>query len=330
MKIQILLFCFLGVFAYSCKQETSVTKSSGDSSIDEMNRLIEANQNEAELLVKRAEMLAKKESYAEAAEDLKKAIVIDSLNPEYFHKLADVYMDYYKSRTSLQIMEQAATRFPERIPTLLKLSETQLILKDYNASIRTVNSILAMDPLNAEGFLMLGLNFAEQGDTTRAINAFQTSVENDPELIDAWLYIGRLYEDQKNPKALEYYNAAISANPNSIQALHHKAFYLQNANKLEEAIEIYNDINTMDINYEAAYLNKGILFIELDSIVRAYEEFNILVGLKPQNATAHFYRGLCNQLDNKLEAAREDYKAAIILDPNMDRARRALGDLSAQ
>lgn len=330
MKIQYYLLFSVFILLASCKSDTPVEKSSGDAAIDQLNEQIKANPNDPSLLVLRAEKLVQNQSFEEAVEDLQKAIAIDSLQPDYFHKLSDAFMDYYKSRAALQIMEQAAQRFPERIPTLLKLSETQLIIKDYGASIATVNNILGLDPQNAEAFFMLGLNFVEQGDTSRAINSFQTAVENNPELIDGWLYIGSLFEDQKSERALDYYNAAINANPNSIEALHHKAFYLQNHDRMDEAVNIYNQINAIDKNYEAAYLNKGILFLEKDSISRAYEEFNILIGLKPQNAVAYFYRGLCRQMENKLTAAAQDYNAAIALDPNMDRARRALADLPSE
>lgn len=304
--------------------------SSGDTALDDLNELIESKPMDHTLLYQRAELLAQKESYAEAVSDLQRAISIDSLKPEYFHKLSDVYMDYYKSRAALQIMEQAGDRFPSRIPTLLKLSETQLILKDYNGSIRSVNNILQLEPQNAEAYFMLGLNFTEQGDTTRAINSFQTAVENDPELIDAWLYIGSLYENQNDKKALQYYDAAINANPKSVEARHHKAYFLQNNNEVADAILEYKRINGLDQNYTPAYLNKGILYIEMDSIDRAYEEFNILVGVDPKNADGYFYRGLVNQLQNKLTAAKEDYQAAVSLDPTMDKARRALGDLPTE
>ncbi len=323
--IQLILLA--SVFLFACKQDKPQQLSSGDTALDELNDLVNAKSGDDGLLYQRAALLAQKGSYAEAVVDLKNAISIDSLKPEYFHTLSDVFMDYYKSRQALLIMEQAGDRFPERIPTLLKLSETQLILKDHSGSIRTVNNILALDAQNAEAYFMLGLNFAEQGDTTRAIGSFQTAVENDPELIDAWLYIGSLYENQNDKKALQYYDAAINANPQSVEAKHHKAYYLQNNDKMMDAINEYREINLIDKSYATAYLNKGILYLEMDSLDRAYEEFNILVGVDPKNANGYFYRGLANQMKNKLTAAKSDYNAAISLDPEMDKARRALGDL---
>ncbi len=318
------------LFLQACKPEVEKAKSTGDAALDQLNELVQSDPENAALRVQRAELLYQKNSFDEAITDLQVAISIDSTKAQYFHKLSDVFMDYYQSRAALNIMEQAGERFPERIPTLLKLSETQVILKEYSESMQTVNNILALEPQNPDAFFMLGVTLTEQGDTTRAINAFQTAVENDPELIDAWLYIGGIYENQKDKRALDYYNAAISANPTSIEALHSKAFYLQNHDDIDGAIDIYNKINTIDPRYQPSFLNKGILYLELDSLDLAKEEFDILCGINPKDALGFYYRGVTHQLQGNIDAARQDLQNAINLNPDFDRARRAITDLPIQ
>ncbi len=330
MKHIISLTLVFAILLFACKPEVEQAKLTGDAALDDLNAQVQSDPENAELRVQRADLLYQKNSFDEAITDLQVAISIDSTKAQYFHKLSDVFMDYYQSRAALNIMEQAGERFPERIPTLLKLSETQVILKEYSESIQTVNNILALEPQNPDAFFMLGVTLTEQGDTTRAINAFQTAVENNPELIDAWLYIGGIYENQKDKRALDYYNAAISANPNSIEALHSKAFYLQNHDDIAGAIDIYNQINTIDPRYQPSFLNKGILYLELDSLDRAKGEFDILCGINPKDALGFYYRGVTQQLQGNVEAARQDFQNAINLNPDFERARRALSDLPAQ
>ena len=87
-------------------------------------------------------------------------------------------------------MERAVALYPQRIATLLKLSEVQLILKQHNTALETIDRILRIDPQNPEAYFMFGMIFKEMGDTARAVNSFQEAVELDADLIDAWINLG--------------------------------------------------------------------------------------------------------------------------------------------
>jgi len=102
---------------------------------------------------------------------------------------------------------------PDRIPTLLKLSEFQHILKDYQSSISTINEVIRLQSFNAEAFFMLGMNFRELGDLKKAKSSFQRSVELDADLTDGWIILGNIHEAEKDPLAKEYYDNAIRSNP---------------------------------------------------------------------------------------------------------------------
>ena len=88
----------------------------------ELSRQIAADPHNDSLLFLRGKAYYDEQSFDPAIQDVALALEIDSLRPPYFHLLADIFMDYYKSREGLRIMETAADRFPGRIPTLLKLS----------------------------------------------------------------------------------------------------------------------------------------------------------------------------------------------------------------
>ena len=169
---------------------------------------------------------------------MKAAITLDSLVPEYYHLLSNAYMDYFRSRDALNTMVDAAERFPKRIPTLLKLSETQLILKQNEESLFTVAKILTIEPDNAEGHFMKGMNFRAIGETDRAIAAFQTVTELDPEILDAWLLIGDLFEQKGLPIAKEFYEAATRIAPDNINVWHSLAYYLQNNGEDQGALDL--------------------------------------------------------------------------------------------
>lgn len=315
-----------------CKADPKAQKnvaSQGEAALDKLTALIRKNPDDPTLLYERAKLAYSSENYDQVIMDLEKAIKIDSLVPEYYHLLSDASMDYYRSKDALQTMQEAGEIFPERIPTLLKLSETQLILKQNEASLFTIARILTINPQNADAHFMTGMNFRAMGETDRAINAFQKATELDPEITDAWLLIGDLFEQKGDTRALEYYDAAINSDLDNPATWHSKAYYLQNHDRDDEAIAIYKQINKIDKNYVDAYLNTGILYMTKDSIDKAFEQFDIMASIKAQDYRPYYYRGLCYEKKGNLKAARADFQNCLNLKPDFEKATRAMHGLSA-
>ncbi len=298
--------------------------TSGNPAIRDVTEKIRKDPDNPDLYASRAALYYENEGYDEAIQDLQKALSYDSTRIEYLHVLADVYLDYYKSRKALQTMERAAELYPERIPTLLKLSEFQLIIKQYEASMRTVDRVLKIAPQNEEAYFMFGMNFKETGDTARAINSFQEAVELNPDLIDAWINLGQLHAGLGNSIAGRYFNTALEIAPRNLQALHAKAIYLTDQDKLQEAIELYRRINTIDPQYEEAYYNSGLLYMELDSVQKARQHFDLAIKAFPLHIRAYFYRGYAAELMGNSSQAREDYEQALRLAPDYELPRQRL------
>jgi tetratricopeptide (TPR) repeat protein len=252
---------------------------------------------------------------------------MDSTNVDYLHLLADAYLDYYKSRKALETMKRAAELYPERIPTLLKLSEFQLILKRHEESMRTIDQVLRIDPQNPDAYLMFGMNFKELGDTIRAINSFQKSVEYDSDMIDSWINLGQLHAAIGSGMAERFFDNAIMIAPQNVEALHAKADYLQDQGDLTGAIELYKQIVMTDRQYEEAYFNAGLLYLDLDSLARAERQFDLAIQVNPTFTSAYYYRGVAAELQGNLAQAKADYEQTLRLAPDFQEAEAALRQL---
>jgi len=325
MKSIHLIIISVAIIFVSCKQDNpKATNTDGKSNITQDIPLEKKN---APLYFERADYYYKSQEYDKAITDLETAISLDSLQPQYYHLLSDCYMDYYRSKDALLQMKQVVELFPDRIPSLLKLSETQLILKQYDESLLTVAKILTRAPDNADGHFMKGMNFRAMGETDRAINAFQTATELNPDMVDAWLLAGDLLDKKGLPIALDYYTAAVNIAPDEPTALHSKAYYLQNHGKENEALELYQQINKLDRNYLDAYLNTGILYMTMDSLEKAKEQFNIMAGIAPTDHRPYYYRGLIlREMGDKVNAIA-DFQNCINLNPDFSKAKSALNEM---
>lgn len=318
---------FIAALFAGCKSDATTSSSvmTGDPEIDAITAQIAVDPDNAMLYFERSKKYYDKKSYDNTILDLQKAMMIDSLNPDFYHLLSDAFLDYYNTKGAMNAMYKVVSLYPDRIPSLLKLSELKYILEDYDGSILTANEVLRVDNQNAEAFFMLGNNFKALDDEKRAINSYQTAVEMDSGLTDAWLSLGEIYESKNDPIALTYYESAIVSNTESMEALHAKAYYLQNNKKIDEALKIYNQIILTDKNYTDAFLNSGLLYMELDSMDRAYEQFDIMVGIAPTNYLGFYMRGITLEKKGRVEDALKDYQSAFALnnkEPKIEEAIR--------
>lgn len=330
----LLLGCAIAMGA-GCKQDKGTGSENNpagalDPSLSQLNLLIEETPDKPELYFQRAGVYYELEGYDEAIQDLQKALTYDSVNINYLHLLADVYLDYYQSFKALKTMEQAAALYPTRIPTLLKLSEFQLILKQPEQALLTLEKIRAVDPQNAEMFYMGGLILEDMGKIDEAIGGFQSAVEIDPELIEAWIELGKLWALKKDPGAIRFFDNALRVDSTNVTALHEKAYYLSNTvEDLDGALALYKKIILAQPQYPDAYYNAGLLYMDMDSIDRAMQEFNLNIQVDPAFYQAYYYRGLCQEMKGNPEDARRDYEQALNLAPDYQKAREALDKLKS-
>jgi len=315
----LVLSCF--VLISSCKRDHPTDNAKNQQSavieadpvIQGISQMIESSPGNHELYQKRGDLLYQRERYTEAAKDLYKAIEIKEDIPEYYHLLADILLDGSQSREAIKAMEQVIKKYPDRIPSFLKLAEFQLILR--------------IDPQNADAYFLLGMNFREMGDIPKALNSLQRSVEIDADMIDAWILLGNIYENKKDPIAERYYQNAIDADPARIESLHTLAFYLQNQDRIDEALKLYNTILELDPKYSDAHLNAGILQLSIDSLDAALNHFNLLINMNPSGEKGYYYRGLTMELLGKTEQAINDYESSINLKSEDNPAVDALYDM---
>jgi tetratricopeptide (TPR) repeat protein len=80
--------------------------------------------------------------------------------------------------------------------------------------------------------------------------------------------------------------------------------------------------------YDKAYFNLGFIYIEQDSIDKAYRMFDYAIKVSPAYAEAYYYRGLCTLQKGNKEQAASDFRQALTLKPDYELAQRELNNLT--
>lgn len=327
-----LISCFaLSILLVACNKQRNAADSigmTGDPEIDGITQAIAASPTDPELYLQRADVFYQKEAYDQAVEDLVRVMKLDSTHLRAHHLLADVYLDSYQSARALQTLQRATLLYPDSINTKLKLSEFQLILKQYDAALQTLADIMEIHPGDPEALFMLGMVYRDQGKTDLAIGAFQSAVERNPDMSEAWVILGDLMDRTGNPLAIQYFDNAIRVDPNNPAAIHAKAYFLQNNDKIDEALALYKQIHAVDAQYPEAYLNAAILLMYKDSLDSAMKELDILAQVDPANAATWFYKGKIFHLKGQSTEARAAYEQALRLDPDYAQAKDGLQELN--
>jgi tetratricopeptide (TPR) repeat protein len=328
-----LLIIFFSTLAPSCSSPGSKTQPipeamlTGDPLIDELSSRILEESDNAALYFKRAEALYQREAMDEAIADMEKALSLDSTNIDYLHFLADIYLDYFRSRKALETLYKAVKLNPKRIPTLLKLSEFQMIVEQYDQGLATTERIHQIDPFNAEAWFMQGLIQENRGDTASALDAYLKAGESDPMLIDAWIHLGRLLDEVRDPRAGLYFDNALRVDSLNAEALlgRGNAYFTQGM--LEEAIATFEKIKRIDPQFPKAYFNSGLVYMELQDWDEAYNQFDVCVRVNPLYRLGYFYRGRASEQRGDLKTAKIDYQNALKMGGSFPAAEEALANV---
>ena len=314
------------IFCISCKEKntdsinTNSAPSTGNIQIDELTKSIEKNQDNAELYFQRASAYQEVEAYDNAIDDMYTAMKLDSVQPKFYVQLADIFMGYYRSKQALTTLRLATEKFPDNLGILLRYAELCITLKQNQQGIQAIQKILERDNQNAQAYFLMGILMQSEGDLPRAKGAFKKVVEIDPEIIDAYLLLGELYEEEDPALAKQYLNNALTVAPDDINSLHSMAFFQQNHDEVDQALENYRKINVLDPNYSPAFLNAGILYLEREEYQKAFEQFNILVKLEPSDHKSYFYRGLVHKQLGNLDLAKADFENALAIKEDYQKA----------
>ena len=282
-----------------------------------VNQKIMDNPNDGHLYIERAKLYLKYKQLEDAINDAKRAIRIDSTQAEFYITQADIFFAANETKNCKDVLEKVVAKFPTNIDGLLKLGELFYFVKQYEYAFAKINQALKINPNLAKAYYLKGNIYKETGDTAKAISSLETAIEQDNKNYGAFLDLGLIYASRKNGIALEYYDNAININPLSSEALYAKAKLLQDLDKIDESIIVYNRILQNDSLHVFSLYNLGAIELEHHKNVdKALGYFNKAIHANPKYAEAYFARGVCYQELKDKNNAMADYSMCLQLKPN--------------
>ncbi len=330
--IRILFFFFTPLILFSCGN--TEVKPVSDSlvakdSLSNINELIRQDPNNLDLYLRRALVMVEKNDYGTALMDINRILAIDSSTTKYLLNGADIHFFVGKIQRADQLLKRAVQIAPTDIECALRLAQLHHYLKRYEEELALLNTVLDLDKRNSQAYFMKAMVCKEQADTVSAMRNMQLAVQMDPDYYNAYIQMGLMTANQKNPLAVDYYRNALEIQPTSEEALYNLGMYYQETDQHNAAIETYTALLKVNPHHFDAHFNLGMIHAyKLDVVDEGMKYFNAAIEDNPAEPRGYYGRGYCYEKKGDVTSATADYKKALEVDPQYVNAARALNGIS--
>jgi tetratricopeptide (TPR) repeat protein len=214
--------------------------------------------------------------------------------------------------------------------------------------------------LNAPQYLAQGKNFADQGNYKSALDCYRRVIQQQPELIDAYLVLGRLLnqlsqldqaikcylaglKQQQHPelyfalgnvyhrqqqwaKAALCYQKTSQIDPSHSQACHELGEVLSQQQRWSEAVTAYRQAIALKTDYSWSYNNLGYALIQLQRWSEAIPTYLQAIKLKPDFSWSYYNLAEAYGKLEQWSEAIASYQQAVKLQADLPQIQQKLGN----
>lgn len=310
----------------------SCSKTTHDlNTINGINAALTENPSDTAARFARAKYYQAKGKNDSALADMQVLVKTDSLRPDYYLTMADIYLAVNQTRYTRKALQRAISLNSDLEIAHMKLAELYLYVEMRQEALNELNEVLKRNKTNPKGYYLKGMIYKESGDTALAISSFITTTEQDPNYALAYEQLGLIYAAKEDKRCLDFYTNALRINPKNSLTRYNVGYFHQTVGDTANALKTYRELIAIDPSFANAYYNIGYILFELKNNPKeAIPYFLQAAATKPGYVEAVYMSGLCNERLGNKELALKDFSSALKLDPNFELAQRALERLGGK
>ena len=239
---------------FSCQNETAEKTKTEDQTtalqnaldnnpqVKLLNEQIAKSPKNAELYFTRANVFWQLNGFQEAASDFDKAITLDSMQVSYYLAAAELCFNARQVPQAIQVLKKAQKLLPKKAELALELGKNYFYLQNYAVAHKQLDKAIGLQPKNAMAYFWQGMSFRDEKKPKEAAASLEKALELDAEMYNAAVMLAQTYSEQKNDKAVIFYDKAIAMKPLEIEANYGKAMFLQENGKTDAALAEYRKL----------------------------------------------------------------------------------------
>jgi tetratricopeptide (TPR) repeat protein len=207
-------------------------------------------------------------------------------------------------------LKQAAAGDPQNLTLLLTLAHSCLFAKEYPCVLDTFHKIVALNAESAEADMLAGEALDEMHEAVAATQEFRAAVAANPKEPNVHFGLGYLlWTKGQYPEAAHEFQAELDNDPQHLQAVLYLADTNIQLDKLDEATPLLEKIVKLIPANAMAHRDLGIVYAARNRNPQAITEFQQAIRLAPNDVNAHYrlarlYRTMGRAADANTEFAK--------------------------
>ncbi len=234
----------------------------------------------------------------------------------WFNAMGELAQLEKNHRQSIRWFRQAL-KLKEKPEYRLNLGNAYYFLGDYDSAKRILEEYLALNSDDAFARLNLINCHIRAGELDRAQTLCEEGLGSQARPAPFWNALGQIaFLQTRYSEALERFNQAYQAAPDSIDALFNRCNTLFQIGAREEAIAGWELCVRKDENCEAAWQNLATAYLEMGRNAEAQRCAEAALASDPRSADNHYVLARVRLQRKELKLARESLHEALRLRPD--------------
>ena len=281
-----------------------------------LEKAIQIQPNNPEVLVARGEAKSKLQKYEEALQSFEEALKFKRDNSQAWYGRGIVLTDLNRYEEALTSLNNAVKIQPDYHQAWCKMAILLSQLEQETAAIYSLDQAIKIKPDYAETWYVRGVVLNKFYHHKEALEALEKTVELQPAKVEAWIERGlTLAKLKQYEKALDSFYNALIIKPNSPEVWAERGEVLGKLKRYEEALACLEKAIEIKANYAEAWYKKGIILEVLKKYALAIDSFDKAAQINPNYAEAWYQRGIVLEKMQKNEDAIASYNKAIQIWP---------------
>lgn len=245
------------------------------------------------------------------------------LNNRPTRTVSDV--SYAQNHYSIVVEKQ-----PKNLKALIGLAATYSQQFDFESSFKYINQALRINPRYRDAYVLKGSNYRVLGNTEKAKSSYETAIQQDPSFLAAYIFLGTMYQSEKNPICLQYFTTAYDLDKNDMEVVYSLAYAKEQFGEHQEAKYLYRIMTTDTSVYYSSrglFHQANIMQFEENNLDSAVYFYTSATTTFPKYIEAWHNLGLCYTDIGDRTSALKSFAKALSINPEYELSRNAADEL---
>ena len=276
-----------------------------------LNELVSFFPSHPEVLSKLGTIYLYQDKLNDGIQVIKKSLEVNPYQPEALNNYAVALLNSDRAKEAIEVINKAIKLKPDYIDAYYHQGIIFKSLGLLDEALKAYQNALKFSPVHENAILnsaALYIQLEKYNEAISFLNNFQLSIRS-----PGYFYnLGLAHLKIKNfIEAQQFFNSALSLNPNYCEALNNLGLSLKGLGRYEEALERIDKALALDNQNIETYKNKGLILIELEKFEEAISQFQIAIKIKSDDFTSYNNLGIAFKGLGLFDDALKNYNLAL-------------------